>query len=327
MLPTRNLGANLAVSSIGLGCMGMSQNYGPIDREEAVATLRRALELGVTMFDTADIYGNGENERLVGGELAGLGGITVATKFGRTRRADGSLGDTIGTPTYVRAACEGSLGRLGTDTIDLYYQHRVDQSVPIEETWGALSELVTEGKVRALGISEASATTIRRAHAVHPIAAAQYEYSLFTRDIEDDILPTVRELGIGLVCYSPLGRGSLTASVRSRTQLTPGDSRLRQPRFAPENLDENVATTDRLAAVGARIGLSAAQLALAWLLAQGPDIVPIPGTKRRRYIDENVAAAVAALSSDDLAAIEAAVPRGAARGASNTAAQLSATER
>lgn len=291
MISTRSLGQHLCVSALGLGCMGMSQNYGPVDEIEAIATINRALDLGVNFLDTADLYGDGSNEELIGKTIAKRREeVTLATKFGRTRRPEGGLGPIIGTPEYVFKACDASLARLGVDYIDLYYQHRVDPSVPIEETWGALDQLVKAGKVRFLGISEASDATIRRAHAVHPIAAGQYEYSLFTRGIEDDILATLRELDIGLVCYSPLSRGFLTATISSTEQLSEGDSRRGQPRFQGENFDRNLEVINALGQFAIRKDVTMSQLALAWVLAQGDDIVPIPGTKRRRYLEENVQA-------------------------------------
>ena len=326
MLATRTLGQGLEVSAIGLGCLGMSQNYGPIDADEAIATIDRALDLGVNFLDTADTYGNGGNESLIGGAIARRReGVVIATKFGRTRNADGSLGAIDGRPEHVAAKCDASLKRLGIDYVDLYYQHRVDPNVPVEETWGALAELVRVGKVRYLGISEASAATVRRAHAVHPLAAAQYEYSLFTRDLEDGVLPTLRELGIGLVCYSPLGRGFLTATISSTDQLTEGDSRLRQPRFQEENFARNRAVIDSLGQFAASRGMTMSQLALAWTLSRGEDVVPIPGTKRRAFLEENVKAVAIRLTPEDLETIESIAPKGFAAGAPNTPAQMSTT--
>jgi len=312
----RTLGSQgLEVSSEGLGCMGMTEFYGPSDETEAIATIHRALDLGVTLLDTADIYGPFTNERLVGRALAGRRGeVVLATKFGNERRADGSWVGVNGRPEYVRAACEASLERLGVETIDLYYQHRVDKTVPIEETVGAMAALVGEGKVRYLGLSEASPATIRRAHAVHPISALQTEYSLWARDPEKEILPTVRELGIGFVSYSPLGRGFLAGSFKNASDFGEGDYRTVTPRFQGENLEANVALVERVEALAAEKGVTAAQLSLAWVLAQGKDIVPIPGTKRRTYLEQNVAAAAVELSSDDIAALEAAVPVDAVAG-------------
>ncbi|TIC84278.1 aldo/keto reductase [Nocardioides sp. GY 10127] len=314
---TRTLGtaSPLTVSTLGLGCMGMSEFYGTPDEAGGLATVRRALDLGVTFLDTADMYGPFTNERLVGRAIAGRRDeVQLATKFGNERAEDGTRLGVNGRPEYVRAACDASLARLGVDHLDLYYQHRVDFSVPIEETVGAMAELVQAGKVRHLGLSEASAATIRRAHAVHPITALQTEYSLFTRHLEDEILPVLRELGIGLVPYSPLGRGILTGA------WTPaeGDSRSSAyfPRLNGENLTANQRLVDALTAVADRHGCTTGQLALAWVLAQGDDVVPIPGTKRVRYLEENVGAVdvVVRLDAEDLADIEQAVPRGAVAG-------------
>jgi len=318
---TRTLGRNgLVVSSIGLGCMGMSQSYGPADRDESIATIHRALELGITFLDTSDVYGSGHNEELVGEAIGGRRlGVQLATKFSLTHTANGMRID--GRPENVRACAEASLRRLGVDAIDLYYQHRVDPTVPIEDTVGAMAELVEAGKVRHLGLSEASVSTIRRAHAVHPITALQSEYSLFTRDLEDEILPTVVELGIGLVPYSPLGRGLLTGRITSEQSLSEGDSRRTAyfPRFQGEALEANLALVGRITDLAARKDCTPGQLALAWVLAQGPrhglGVAPIPGTKRVRYLEENVAAADVTLSADDLAALEQAVPRDAVVGA------------
>ena len=312
-LSTRVLGtgdAALTVSALGLGCMGMSEFYGTADESEAVATLHRALDLGVTFLDTADMYGPFTNEKLVGGAIADRRDqVVLATKFGNVRDPDDPTNRRIdGSPAYVRSACDASLQRLGVDHIDLYYQHRVDKSVPIEETVGAMSELVTAGKVRHLGLSEASAETIRRAHAVHPVTALQTEYSLWTRHVEDEILPTLRELGIGLVPYSPLGRGFLTGTITSTDSLDPSDFRRHNPRFQGDALDANLAIVAAVRAVAERKGATPGQLALAWVLAQGDDVVPIPGTKRVRYLEENVAAAAVELTADDLAELEQAVP-------------------
>jgi len=311
----RTLGQGLQVSALGLGCMGMSQSYGPVDEDEAVATLRRALDLGVTLFDTADMYGPFTNERLVGRAIKGRREeVVVATKFGQERREDGSFVGINGRPEYVRQACDASLGRLGMDCIDLYYQHRVDTEVPIEETWGAMAELVAAGKVRFLGISEAAPETVRRAHRVHPLAASQNEYSLFTRDPEEELLGTLRELGIGLVAYSPLGRGFLTGQVRSREQFGEGDVRLHSPRFETERFERNLAVVDKVRSLAEAKGIAASQLALAWVLAQGHDVVPIPGTKQRRYLEENAAAAEVVLSAEDLAVLDEVAPPGVAEG-------------
>ena len=317
-LQTRTLGTTspLTVSALGLGCMGMSEFYGTPDEQAGVDTIRRALDLGVTFLDTADMYGPFTNERLVGRAIRDRRDeVQLATKFGNERNPDGSWVGINGSPDYVRAACDASLERLGVDHIDLYYQHRVDKTVPIEETVGAMKELVEVGKVRHLGLSEASAATIRRANDVHPITALQSEYSLFTRDLEDEVLPTVRELGIGLVPYSPLGRGILTGAV-TRDSLESGDSRAagRFPRFEGDALDANLALVEQVRAIAADKGCTPGQLALAWVLAQGEDVAPIPGTKRVRYLEENVAAADVELTADDLASLAQAVPRDAVAG-------------
>jgi aryl-alcohol dehydrogenase-like predicted oxidoreductase len=304
------------VSELGLGCMGMSDSYGTPDEAEALRTLERALELGVTFWDTADVYGLGANERLVGRALAGhRDGVELATKFGNVRDAQGSYGGVDGRPEYARSACEASLRRLGVEHIDLYYLHRVDPGVPIEETVGAMAELVAEGKVRHLGLSEAAPSTIRRAAAVHPIAALQSEYSLWQRDIEAEVLPTLRELGVGLVPFSPLGRGLLAGAVSSVDELEPSDLRRLLPRFQGDSLDRNLELAERVRALAAERGATPAQLALAWVLSQGDDVVPIPGTKRRAYLEQNAAATRLALDASDLAALDAAMPRGAAAGA------------
>ncbi len=318
-LPSRSLGLHdpLTVGAIGLGCMGMSEFYGTGDEAEATATIHRALDLGVTLLDTADMYGPFTNERLVGAAIAGRRDeVVLATKFGNERAEDGTRLGVNGRPDYVRRAAEASLQRLGVDHLDLYYQHRVDRNVPIEETVGAMKELVEAGKVRHLGLSEASAATIRRAHAVHPITALQTEYSLFTRDLEDEILGTIRELGIGLVPYSPLGRGLLTGAITDPSTLEEGDSRRTAyfPRFQGEALDRNLALVAKVREIAATKDCTPGQLALAWVLAQGADIVPIPGTKRTRYLEENVAAATVELTAADLADIETAVPRGSVAG-------------
>jgi aryl-alcohol dehydrogenase-like predicted oxidoreductase len=315
-MQTRKLGADgPEVSALGLGCMGMSEFYGATDEAESVATIHRYLELGGTFLDTADMYGPHVNEELVGRAIAGRRDeVVLATKFGIVRGdipADRSIN---GRPEYVREACEASLRRLQVDVIDVYYQHRVDPAVPIEETVGAMAGLVAAGKVRHLGLSEAAPATIRRAHAVHPIAALQTEYSLFSREPEAEILPAVRELGIGFVPYSPLGRGLLTGAIASAESLSADDFRRYLPRLSDENLAANLALVERLRALAADKGCTPAQLALAWVLAQGDDIVPIPGTKRSRYAEENVAAAAVELTAADLAAIDDAVPAEAVAG-------------
>jgi aryl-alcohol dehydrogenase-like predicted oxidoreductase len=320
-METRTLGttAPLTVSALGLGCMGMSEFYGTADEQEATATIHRALDLGVTFLDTADMYGPFTNERLVGAAIAERRGeVQLATKFGNERREDGSWIGINGRPDYVRSAADASLQRLGVDVIDLYYQHRVDPDVPIEETVGAMAELVGAGKVRFLGLSEAGPETIRRAHATHPITALQTEYSLFTRDLEDDIAPVLRELGIGLVPYSPLGRGLLTGAIASPSDLDESDSRTgRFPRFQGEALDANLALVAKVKELAEAKGATPGQLALAWVLAQQTDdlgVAPIPGTKRTRYLEENVGALDVTLTGDDLEALEQAVPRHAVAG-------------
>jgi aryl-alcohol dehydrogenase-like predicted oxidoreductase len=308
-------GAALVVSAEGLGCMGMSQSYGPADDAESTATIHAALDAGVTLLDTADIYGPYVNEELVGRAIAGRRDeVVLATKFGNQLLADGSR-TVNGQPEYLRAACDASLARLGVDHIDLYYQHRVDPTLPIEETWGALGELVAAGKVGHLGISEAAPETIRRAHATHPVTALQTEWSLWSRDVEDDgVLATVRELGIGFVAYSPLGRGFLSGQVRNIDDLDPDDFRRRSPRFQGDNFTRNLELVARVHEIATSKGVTPSQLALAWVLAQGPDVVPIPGTKRRSYLAENIAALDITLSADDLRRIEEAAPKGAAHG-------------
>ena len=322
-LGTRTLGtaSPLTVSTMGLGCMGMSEFYGTGDEQQGIDTVHRALDLGVTFLDTADMYGPFTNERLVGKAIAGRrDDVQLATKFGNERKEDGTRVGINGSPEYVRSACDASLQRLGVDHLDLYYQHRVDQAVPIEETVGAMKELVEAGKVRHLGLSEAAAATIRRAHAVHPITALQTEYSLFTRDLEDDILPVLRELGIGLVPYSPLGRGLLTGAITAAEDLEQNDSRRTAyfPRFSGHALDANLALVAKIRELADAKGATPGQLALAWVLAQGPrhdlGVAPIPGTKRVKYLEENVAAAAVELTQDDLSALEQAVPRDAVAG-------------
>ncbi len=312
-MDTRTLG-ELPVAALGLGCMGMSWSYGGRDDRESVATIHRALDRGVTLLDTADMYGPHANERLVGGAIADRRDqVVLATKFGNVVGPDRSI--TInGRPEYVREACEGSLERLGIEHIDLYYQHRVDPTVPIEETVGAMAELVAQGKVRHLGLSEAAPQTIRRAHATHPIAALQTEYSLWTRDPEGELLDTVRELGIGFVAYGPLGRGFLSGRIQSPDDLDEDDNRRNYPRFQRENLQRNLELVARVREIADKKRLTPAQIALAWLLHQGDDIVPIAGTKRRAYLDENLAAAEIELTSEDLTLIDKALPRGAAAG-------------
>ena len=315
-METRKLGSQgLEVSALGLGCMGMSEFYGTTDEDEATATIHRALELGVTFLDTADMYGPFTNEELVGKAIAGRRDeFVVATKFGNMRGEQGEFLGINGSAEYVRSACEGSLRRLGVETIDLYYQHRVDQATPIEETVGAMAELVQEGKVRYLGLSEAAPDTIRRGHAVHPISALQTEYSLWSRDPEAEILPTVRELGIGFVAYAPLGRGFLTGAIRSVDELDERDFRRRGPRFQEENLQHNLELVSVVEALAAEKGAKPSQIALAWVLSRGDDIVPIPGTKRRSYLEENAAAAKIELTPAELERLEQAFPAGAAAG-------------
>lgn len=310
----RKLG-ELEVSAIGLGCMGMSEFYGTGDEQESTKTIHYALDHGVNFLDTADMYGPFTNEKLVGKAIKDRRDqVVLATKFGNERLPDGTRVGVNGKPEYVKKACEASLQRLGVDYIDLYYQHRVDTTVPIEDTIGAMADLVKEGKVRYLGMSEAAAETIRRAAKVHPITALQTEYSLWTRDPEDEILATVRELGIGFVAYSPLGRGFLTGQIKSVDDLPPNDFRRHNPRFQGENFQKNLDLVERVKEIASELGCTPGQLALAWVLAQGGDIVPIPGTKHIKYLAENIAAVDVELSADELHRLDEAAPKGAAAG-------------
>jgi aryl-alcohol dehydrogenase-like predicted oxidoreductase len=312
----RKLGqSGLSVSALGLGCMGMSEFYGPRSDTESVATIHRALDLGINLLDTADIYGLGHNEELIGRAIRDRREhVVLATKFGNVRGADGNWLGISGRPEYVKSACEASLSRLGVEVIDLYYQHRVDPATPIEETVGAMADLVKAGKVRYLGLSEAAPVTIRRAHKVHPIAALQTEYSLWSRDPEREILPTVRELGIGFVPYSPLGRGFLTGRIKRPEELSDDDFRRQSPRFAPKNFERNLALVAKAEEVARAKQCPASQVALAWVLAQGENIVPIPGTRRVKYLEENIGALKIKLTADELQDLEAAFPRGVAAG-------------
>ena len=319
----RTLGQGLEVSAQGLGCMGMSEFYGEGDDTESIATIHEALDAGVDFLDTADMYGPFKNEELVGRAIKGRRDeVVIATKFGNQRNEDGSFIRINGTPQYVVEACDASLRRLGVEVIDLYYQHRVDRTVAIEETWGAMKGLVVDGKVRHLGISEASSATIERAHAVHPVSALQSEYSLWSRDPEDGVLDTCRRLGVGFVAYSPLGRGFLTNEVSNREGTDDRDFRKHQPRFNGEAYQANLALLANLEAVAEAKGVTVAQLALAWVLSRGPDVVPIPGTKRRKWLRENIAADEIELSDEDVAALEAAIPRDAVAGDRYVAAAM-----
>ncbi len=326
-LPTRRL-RDLTVSALGLGCMGMSEFYGEADEAESLRTLDRALDLGVTFYDTADMYGVGRNEELLGRWLAGKRDrVVLATKFGNVRGPNGEFLGINGRPEYVRSACEASLRRLGVDHIDLYYQHRVDPNTPIEETVGAMSELVREGKVRFLGLSEASAETLRRSNAVHPITALQTEYSLWTRDPEEGVLRACRELGVGFVPYSPLGRGFLTGQIKSPDDFAPDDYRRHGPRFQGENFQRNLDLVREVERLAAEKGCTGSQLALAWVLSRGDDLVPIPGTRRVKYLEENLGALNVQLTPDDLARIDAAFPVGAASGERYPDSDMSAVGR
>lgn len=313
-MKTRKLG-QLEVSAMGLGCMGMSDFYGKANEQDAIEVIHKAIDMGCTFLDTADMYGPFTNEELVGKAIADRRDkVVLATKFGNERRADGSWVGVNGKPEYVKKACEASLQRLGVDHIDLYYQHRVDTTVPIEETIQAVAELVKEGKVRYIGMSEAASETIRRAHKIHPITALQTEYSLWTRDPEDEILPTVRELGIGFVAYSPLGRGFLTGQFKKPEDIPEGDFRRKNPRFQGDNFYKNLELVNKVKELADKKGCTPSQLALAWVMAQSENIVPIPGTKRLKYLEENLAAANLSLTKDELRQLDAIAPKGAAHG-------------
>ncbi len=328
-MPRRSLGKSaLTVSAMGLGCMGMSEFYGQRDDQESIRVIHRSIELGIDFLDTADMYGIGANEELVGKAIRDRRQkVILATKFGNVRGSDGSFKGVNGKPDYVRSACEASLKRLGIDSIDLYYQHRVDPNTPIEETVSAMAELVKQGKVRFLGLSEASAATLRRAAKVHPIAALQSEYSLWTRDVEAEILPACRELGIGFVAYSPLGRGFLTGQFKKAEDLPAGDRRREFPRFQGENFDRNLELVRRLEKLAAAKNCKPSQLALAWVLSRGQDIVPIPGTKRIKYLEENAAAIQVKLTPQELADIDREMPHGAAAGDRYFSAAMAALNR
>ncbi len=328
-METRKLGnQGLIVSELGLGCMGMSEFYSGRDEAESTATLHRAIDLGVTFLDTADMYGPFTNEKLVGRAIRDRRDqVILATKFGNVRTESGGFAGVSGKPEYVRQACEASLKRLGVEVIDLYYQHRVDPTVPIEDTIGAMAELIQQGKVRYLGMSEAAPATIRRAQAVHPISALQTEYSLWSRDPEDEILATTRELGIGFVAYSPLGRGFLSGAMTRPEDLAEDDYRRNSPRFQGENFHKNLQLVERVKTIANEKGVTASQLALAWLLAQGEDIVPIPGTKRRKYLEENIAATDISLTADDLRRIDQVAPKGGTSGERYPAQTMSGVNR